>query len=88
MDFTPAKLPVGFNTKVDKMAAKENAENKKHVKLSNAGPFVQLLVDSKKVTLHGTPAKFLTDLDKKKLENRLLFMFLGELKQIPVFNYT
>lgn len=69
-------------------AHQENLRNKKHVRLTHGGGKTMLAIDSKRVTYKGTPAVSLSDEQKRKLENLVLFSFLSELKQIPIIKYV
>ena len=82
----PGVLP--SNTTFNHEAARENMKNKKFVKLERGnGQSCALIIDNKKVTYKGVPAELLSNFEKKKLENLILFMFLPELKQMPVIRY-
>lgn len=76
------------NSTFNHAAARENMANKKHVKLTHGGGITSLIIDQKKVTLHGIPAELLSTEQKKKLENLILFMFIPELKQLPIILYA
>jgi len=69
-------------------AVAENAENKKHVKLTHGGGITTLIVDSKQAKYKGVPVIALSDEQKKKFENIILFMHLPDLKQIPKIIYA
>lgn len=77
------------NSTFNHVAAAENIENKKFVTIDRGnGDYCALLIDSKKVKYKKVPAEMLSNFEKKKLENNILFMFLPELKQIPVIKYV
>ena len=69
-------------------AARENARNRKHIQLTHGNGVTSLMVNKKLVTYNGTPAELLSDEQKKKLTNRLLFMYLGEAHQMPLVLYV
>lgn len=69
-------------------AVAENARNKKHIHLTHGGGITTLAIDSKKATYRGTKAKDLSEEQKKKFENIVLFMFLSSLQQIPKIVYN
>jgi hypothetical protein len=79
------KLP--DNNTFNHVAARENIANKKHVTLTHGGGITTLSI-GRKVTYKGIPAPLLSVYEKKKLENIILFMFLPELKQMPVITYA
>jgi hypothetical protein len=76
------------NSTFNHVAAKENEDNKKHIKLTHGGGVTSLTIDSKLVTYNGTAAFLLSDEHKRKLENRILFTYLKDLKQVPAFIYA
>ena len=80
------KLP--DNTTFNHEAARENVRNKKHVAMTHGGGITTLAIDSKKVTYKGIPAELLSDEQKRKLENIILFLFLPELRQVPMIVYA
>ena len=80
------KLP--DNATFNHAAARENEHNKKCVRLSSAFGVTALNVDSKKATYRGIPVSLLSDEQKKKFENIILFLFLAQLKEMPVITYV
>ena len=75
--------------KVNAEAYLENARNMKHCKVVNHNNGITTLtVDSKRATYRGVPAELLSDEQKKKLENIILFTHIHLLKQIPVITYS
>jgi hypothetical protein len=76
-----------IDANVDHKAYQENVHNKKHVKVTHGGGITTMYVDSKSVTYNGVKAAQLSDEYKKKLENRLLFLFLPTLRQVPKIVY-
>ena len=80
--------PLPSNTTFNHEAARENAANKQHIKLTHGDGITSLLIDSKNVKYNGTPAFLLSDAEKRKLENRILFTYIPDLKQVPILKYV
>lgn len=74
--------------KTNVAAIAENEANRQHIKLTHGGGVTTLSIDSKQVKYRGVPAVLLSDEQKKKLENVILFMFIESLQQVPKIAYV